>query len=97
MQHPELQSNCDILVCLGDFGQIPGPSSVLFGLRVRVRVLRLPRTPPFFSSPAKKGGGTAARAARTRARRARQNTPALQRYYLISQSAFFANLNLGMY
>ena len=33
-------SNDIILVDLGDFGQIPGPSSVLFGRVLRVRVLR---------------------------------------------------------
>ena len=62
-----------ILVCLGDFGQIPGPSSVLFWLRVRV--LHFPRTPPpFFPAQQKNGGDSRARGARARAARAKKHT-----------------------
>jgi hypothetical protein len=70
-QGAEMVTGIQILVCLGDFGQIPGPSSVLFG--GCCGVLRFPRTPPPFFPAQKKRGGTAGGARE-------KNTPALQRY-----------------
>ena len=39
-QGAEMVTGIQILVCLGDFGQIPGPSSVLFGGCCGVLLLR---------------------------------------------------------
>jgi hypothetical protein len=65
-----------ILVCLGDFGQIPGPNPVLFWrVLLLLLLLRFPRTPPLFFPAQQKKGGTAARAARARRARKKHTSP----------------------
>ena len=84
-----------ILVDLGDFGQIPGPSSVLFGGCALLRVLRFPRTPPLPPpSPAKKGGGGGAAA---RARRARKKSASPPQLFFRNRRVYYSQRELTIF